>query len=149
MDNKVIYIAYILQKSKAGGSMLRVAFEHPIVEYWGEAEGQKILKDYFKEHYFGHDEPVVIEQSDIFHFMPFEGVEDDGFRAILQVGKLKGYVYVSKPHLEIKIPVHPTSWPSVSNDSPEFTRTVPHLVFRLSRKLSEHKLLYELERVDS
>lgn len=67
MSDKRIYTAYILD----GTQLLRVAFEHPIVEYWAEPDEQAKLKTYFKENHFSHDEPLVIEESELFDFMAY------------------------------------------------------------------------------
>lgn len=71
MTDKMMFTAYILQKSDFGEQLLRYAFEHPIIEYWGEPEEQEKLKQYFKKHHYTHAGPLIIEQSDILDFMPY------------------------------------------------------------------------------
>ncbi len=72
MNNKTIYIAYILQSVDGFASnLLRYAFEHPSVEYYAEPEEQAQLKAYFKAHHYTHEEPLVVEPSDILDYMPY------------------------------------------------------------------------------
>ncbi len=72
MSDKQIYTAYILDKTEFGIQLLRVAFEYKIIEYWAEADAQTELKQYFKENHFNHDEPLIVEASDLFSIMPFK-----------------------------------------------------------------------------
>lgn len=71
MSDKMIFIAYALQTSEWGTQLLRYAFEHPIVEYYGEPEEQVKLKAYFKENHYTKAEPLIIEASEILDYMPF------------------------------------------------------------------------------
>jgi len=71
MSDKMIFIAFVLQESEFGSQLLRYAFEHPIVEYYGEPEEQAKLKLYFKANHYTHKEPLIIEQADIIDYMPY------------------------------------------------------------------------------
>jgi hypothetical protein len=72
MNDKQIYIAYVLDMGTWGKQLLRYAFEYPIVEYWAEPEEQIKLKAYFKEKHYSHYEPLIIEKAEILDFMPFK-----------------------------------------------------------------------------
>jgi hypothetical protein len=77
VNDKKIYTAYILDKHEMGTQLLRVAFEYPIVEYWAEPEEQAKLIAYFKANHFSHDEPIVIEESELFDYMPYNDKETE------------------------------------------------------------------------
>lgn len=72
MSDKMIFIAFVMQQSDWGTQLLRYAFEHPIVEYYGEPEEQAKLKAYFKKHHYTHYEPLIVEQADFIDFTPYE-----------------------------------------------------------------------------
>lgn len=71
MNDKQIYMAYVLDKGEWGQQLLRYAFEYPIVEYWGEPEEQAKLKAHFKENHYTRQEPLIIEEAQILDFMPY------------------------------------------------------------------------------
>ncbi len=71
MNDKQIYIAYVLDANELGTQLLRFAFEHPRVEYWAESPEQAQLKAYFKEHHYTHQEPLVVEASELVDYLPF------------------------------------------------------------------------------
>jgi hypothetical protein len=71
MSDKMIFTAFVLDKGEWGTQLLRYAFEHPIVEFFGEPEEQEKLKAYFKENHYTHQEPLIIEGSDLLDFMPY------------------------------------------------------------------------------
>ena len=73
MTNKDIYIAVVIYETKIFGTrLLRYAFQHPIIEYYGEPEEQEKLKQYFKANHYTHETPIVIEKSELLDFMPYE-----------------------------------------------------------------------------
>lgn len=72
MSNEEIFIAYVLDKTDFGTQLLRYAFKHPIVEFWGEPEEQAKLIAYFKENHYSHDTPIIIEKSDLLDFMEYK-----------------------------------------------------------------------------
>lgn len=75
MSDKMIFIAFVLQTGEWGNRPLRYAFEHPIVEFFGEPEEQAKLKAYFKKNHYTHEEPFAIEQADILDYMPYRATK--------------------------------------------------------------------------
>lgn len=71
MTDKQIYIAYVLDKGDFGQQLLRYAFEYPIIEFWGEPEEQAKLKAYFAKYHYSHEEPLIVEKSEIIDFRPY------------------------------------------------------------------------------
>lgn len=67
MSDKMIFIAFVMH----GSQLIRYAFDHPIIEYWGEPAEQKKLKRYFKKNHYTHDEPLAVEPAEILDYMPY------------------------------------------------------------------------------
>lgn len=76
MSDKMIFIAFVMQTGEWGSQLLRYAFEHPIIEFYGEPEEQAKLKAYFKENHYTHKEPLIIEGAEILDYIPFKAPED-------------------------------------------------------------------------
>lgn len=71
MSDKMIFIAYVLDKSELGTQLLRYAFEHTIIEYYAEPEEQEKLKAYFKANHYTRQKPLIVEGADILDYMPY------------------------------------------------------------------------------
>jgi len=74
MSDKVLYSAYFID---GVGQLMEIIFEYKILEYWGEPESQKELKDYFKANHFTKEEPISVKRSEVFDVMKFKEPTND------------------------------------------------------------------------